>query len=204
MPVPPVLAGGVIEGKIESHPWLFGSDADPLMQRTLLGAAFAGILVGLFMARGKCFRMRPVRSARGGGRKGNSRKGVTAPSAKRSKGGAIVQAARGLLVPMPSDKKRAHGEKKAKLRGADSAEEVMALARSGEAAESFEDGLGRALVEGEPSPTYGRNSSALVAPGGRCAAPEPVEDWAARTALDEEFDRIIQKHSTLRAARLAK
>ena len=114
----------------------------------------------------------------------------------------MLDKARGLLgsAAPQADQKRAankkRGEKKMKPRKGESLEEAVALAAGdavfGDEAGLVEEALGDDASTNATSPT-------------RPAKVPPSEQWAEEKAqLDEEFEAIIRKHSTLRAAKLAK
>ena len=198
MPAQPIFEGVAIEGHSKStlDSWY---DTDPLLQRTALGAASAGLLVGLCFARSRWVdnKKRKRSSSRTATKsKGASRKAITMAS------DGVARAA-GLMVPYPSskEKKKRGADKKSKRRGNGNQEEEVALAREGELCSYEEEGVGLEA----PSPFGADPAADEWGQAEERQAPEPsVEDVAKQAQLDEEYERIIAKHSTLRAARLAK
>ena len=169
MPAPPLLTGASIEGHAGQSLLESAWAAPPVVKTTLSGAVLAGVLVGLFLLRGRCSRPRRSRPGR-----------------------AVKPRAPKRAAADRSDKKKKKGGKR---RGeTPSAEEAMSLARACEAVGDealCEEGLAKEL--------RGAESPRRTAP-----AQQTVEEWATQTQLDEEYEAIIRKHSTLRAARLAK
>lgn len=181
-PLLPVFAGASIEGhaEIPSASW---NHTSPLVQRTLGGATIAALLVTICVARGKFVARKPAKSGRA----------VKPRPPKRAVGGGVLDKARGMLSPAPSaGTKRAAGKKRGKkTRKGESPEEAVALAIGDAEEGTLEEGaLGAAPIN--------------VASPKRPTEEPTCEQWAQKTQLDEEFEAIIRKHSTLRAARLAK
>ena len=193
-PLLPVFAGGTIQGHADSALESWSGTTSPLMKRTLAGATLAALVLTLCsVVRGRCVRAPRV-----------SRRAVKprAPTPKRAAAEGMLDKARGLLgsAAPPADQKRAankkRGEKKMKPRKGESLEEAVALAAGdavfGDEAGLVEEALGDDASTNATSPT-------------RPAKGPPSEQWAEEKAqLDEEFEAIIRKHSTLRAAKLAK
>ena len=179
-PLRPVLEGATIEGHADAR--LYSWVSSTLAKTTITGMGLAGLLLAIGLYCGRC------RSPKKSSRAARTVEDWAAPERKKKSkkkalaGGlssGILDTAAGLFTP-PSDgtkKKRRGGERKASRRGSiTSVEEVVPIALCDEA------GLGA-----ESSNTMAASS---------------VEDWAKQTTLDEEFEAIIRKHSTLRAARL--
>ena len=175
-PLRPLLEGATIEGHADAP--LFSWTSSTLAKTTITGMSLAGLLIVLGLY---CTRWRyPKKSSRAV----HTVEDWGAPERKKPKkvasaGGlssGLLDTAAGLFTP-PTDgkKKKRRGERKSSRRG-NSAEEVVPIALCDEA------GLGA------------ESSSTMAAP--------TVEEWAKQTTLDEEFEAIIRKHSTLRAARL--